>query len=164
MKRIAITVLLFIIQFAVFAQDITGTWKTGHSEDGASFTETTAFLPDGTAKSCVSFSMTLSAPSKDGTSSTLDFKYYIQYNSSYKCAEGVLEMRICAESIEVETSMPEGFPAGPFNMIKNSTVKEIKKEAKKPQVYKVVSVSPTELVLLDTSDPKASPDKYSRVE
>lgn len=164
MKKIAITVFLLVLPFAVFAQDITGIWKTGHSEDGASFTETTAFLPDGTAKSSVFLSMTLSAPSKDGTSSTLDFKLYIRYNSSYKCSEGVLEMQICAESIEVETSMPEGFPAGPFNIIRNSTVKEIKKEAKKPQVYKVVSVSPTELVLLDTSDPKASAEKYLRVD
>jgi len=158
MPKFSALLFFVLVSRVVFAQDITGSWKMEHAVNSGNLIETTTYQPDGTVRNSNLFSMTRSVTAKDGTQHSIDIQIEVKYNGTYRYDGNIIEVQNDAESLEVEMKLPEGIPAWPFNMVKNTVAKEFKKEAKIPQSHKVVYVSSKELVLLDLSDIEAKPD------
>lgn len=68
--------------------------------------------------------------------------------------DGTLTQTFDAKSIRTEVlEQPDGFPKFIVNMLGKTVSSEFKKQAKKPERYKLVSVTSDELVFQST-DPK----------
>ena len=78
----------------------------------------------------------------------------ITCKGGWSLADGTLTQTFDAKSIQTEVlEQPEGFPKFIVNMLGKTVSSEFKKQAKKLERYKLVSVTSDELVFQST-DPK----------
>lgn len=185
MKRLVLLVVCLLMTVGAYAQEIVGRWvqEERQAENGMemAITETFTISKDGTFEQGVVMEIRMSDAQKaagkgdkkangqaaGNTDQTLGsqkaagqkseaVRVRISCKGGWTLAAGVLTQTLDAKSIRTEVlEQPEGFPKFFVNMLSKTVSSEFKKQSKKPDRSKVITLTADKLVL-QSLDPKDS--------
>lgn len=165
MKRTLLSVLAGIICITTFAQtpkDIAGNWFATQTEvdDGDTFTvnDYLEFNEDGTVTNHGDVNMEINFDAE--TQFHASFTYSAK--GTWSLDNGIISFKYNPKSISLVMSNENNMPGIIKMMVINPMKSEFVKEMKKRSPARVVSYSPTELVLLDTEGKENTEDVYKK--
>lgn len=159
MRKLVLLVVCLLMTIGAYAQSIVGQWVQTDRDAGDGMemllTETFTVLDGGAFEEEVIMEVRMT-DAKSGKSAAVKesiktFRLKITCKGGWSLVDGTLTQTFDAKSIRTEVlEQPDGFPKFIVNMLGKTVSSEFKKQAKKPERYKLVSVTSDELVLQST--------------
>ena len=166
MRRLAILLLAALLVLPAAAQNLTGVWNMTESMDEKQddmdssmiMTDDMTLAGDGTCLQMGNASMTLGKDDVD-----LHFKIEFSVSGTWTREGETLTIRNNPKSAKIEVT-ENNLPGVLKVLIVNTLKKELKKEftSKKPDVYAIISLTESELVLLEQDVKNPQPETYKR--
>ena len=166
MRRLAILLLAVLLVLPAAAQNLTGTWSISETMDEKQddmdssmiMTADMKLAEDGSCFQSGEAYMTMGKDDMD-----LHFRIVFSVSGSWTREGNILTIRNNPKSAKIDV-VDNNLPGVLKVLLVNTVKKELKKEltSKKPDVYAIISLTESELVLLEQGVKNPQPETYKR--